>query len=337
MCDLWCEHGFATNPHTGCEECTCNPDPEPPACPDTDCYMPHDCEQARDVNGCYLCECAVAECPPPVLCFAPCPDGSPFMTDDNGCQMGCQCPEPEPVCEPVRCRMRCEFGWAVDEHTGCEICSCADPPIDPPQECRCPIGRRMMVNPMGLLCDDGFDLTPAQSDYTCPSGDIITCGGPAWQCFNEVTGEWRDEFRAEDRTTTTEEPVVTSRPRPASRVRVSRNEKKCRRKGTESACGKKYWTNDCIWTDEDDDGRRCHEGTDEQVEAMRPECVDIPRRRMCVQAGQFCSFSRRLGGKCIPNDVEEADMCGSLRRAQCNSARICELDGRECVPSRRRM
>ncbi|CAH1262936.1 LRP11 [Branchiostoma lanceolatum] len=50
-----------------------------------------------------------------------CVDGS----DEAVCQ-GEAPVEPEPVCEPVRCRMYCAYGWDTDSR-GCEICKCKFP------------------------------------------------------------------------------------------------------------------------------------------------------------------------------------------------------------------
>ncbi|CAH1262938.1 LRP11 [Branchiostoma lanceolatum] len=54
-----------------------------------------------------------------------CVDGS----DEAVCQ-GEAPVEPEPVCEPVRCRMYCAYGWDTDSR-GCEICKCKFPEEPP--------------------------------------------------------------------------------------------------------------------------------------------------------------------------------------------------------------
>ncbi|CAH1262935.1 LRP11 [Branchiostoma lanceolatum] len=48
------------------------------------------------------------------------------VTDGNQASAAEAPVEPEPVCEPVRCRMYCAYGWDTDSR-GCEICKCKFP------------------------------------------------------------------------------------------------------------------------------------------------------------------------------------------------------------------
>ncbi|CAH1262937.1 LRP11 [Branchiostoma lanceolatum] len=52
------------------------------------------------------------------------------VTDGNQASAAEAPVEPEPVCEPVRCRMYCAYGWDTDSR-GCEICKCKFPEEPP--------------------------------------------------------------------------------------------------------------------------------------------------------------------------------------------------------------
>jgi hypothetical protein len=59
VCQLFCEHGFARDPRSGCEICECAP---PPRCEPVVCRLFCEHGFARDPrSGCEICECA----PPP--------------------------------------------------------------------------------------------------------------------------------------------------------------------------------------------------------------------------------------------------------------------------------
>ncbi len=92
----------------------------------------------------------------PVRCRMFCEFGW-ARNETTGCEV-CACAEaPEPTCEPVRCRMRCPFGWARNETTGCEMCACAEPP-PPPADSSCP------PITCALACEHGFVTDPATGE-----------------------------------------------------------------------------------------------------------------------------------------------------------------------------
>jgi len=150
VCDIFCEHGNVMD-EKGCPTCKCKdapkPDDCPPQCPIPLCIPPPsaDCKiipPKPDKCGCVFCptyDCEGVEkttttempCAIPG-CAAPpegCRYGKPNM-DDRGCQIDCgelMCKE---ECEPVRCRLFCENGFAHDEN-GCEVCKCKEEPTIP--------------------------------------------------------------------------------------------------------------------------------------------------------------------------------------------------------------
>eukprot|EP00045_Choanoeca_perplexa_P011111 m.116402 g.116402 ORF g.116402 m.116402 type:complete len:838 (-) comp15517_c0_seq1:125-2638(-) len=86
---------------------------------DNSCSTASDC-QTSGCNG----EICAAE-----SLASPC--STEFMPPAGNCSCvnnRCAWTEPcdEPLCEPVRCRLYCEHGWAVNETTGCEICACKE-------------------------------------------------------------------------------------------------------------------------------------------------------------------------------------------------------------------
>lgn len=92
-CDLACEFGFARDDR-GCETCACNP---PPLCAAVLCEAGTTCE--------VIC----------VDCSAP------------SCEPSCRATCVPNTCDPVLCRLDCEYGFRTDP-SGCEICECNPPP-----------------------------------------------------------------------------------------------------------------------------------------------------------------------------------------------------------------
>merc|ERR1719297_368505 len=65
-----------------------------------------------------------------------------------------------------------------------EACDPATGPTDP-DNCQCPIGRRLMINPEGLTCmcyGEGWEMVPETYANYCPDGGIKYCDGPGWVC-----------------------------------------------------------------------------------------------------------------------------------------------------------
>ncbi|MBL4688478.1 MAG: hypothetical protein JKY37_28070 [Nannocystaceae bacterium] len=86
--------------------------------------------------------------PPPPGSFCggiaglPCLDGQVCEDDPNDncdpAQGGADCAGvcvAEPVCQPVLCELFCPSGFATDPETGCETCTCAEPPVDSEPSC----------------------------------------------------------------------------------------------------------------------------------------------------------------------------------------------------------
>lgn len=93
-CTLACQYGFARDPSTGCEVCSCNPAP------------------ALDGG--------------PIACTADafqCPDGTFVGRSGPRCEFVCPVSDAG-VCSPVVCTLACQYGFATDPLTGCEQCRC---------------------------------------------------------------------------------------------------------------------------------------------------------------------------------------------------------------------
>jgi len=166
LCDLWCEHGFATDDN-GCEICRCK---EAPCCdPDLapDCWGSTCCGDGKwycggvstepvdpgatdrvppppDVCG-ELGRGEVCEACPGVMCDLWCEWG--FQVGDDGCEI-CAC-APGPECPPL-CDMFCRYGNVIDDN-GCELCQCNPAPACCKAEGRpdCPGDEE------ATCCDDG--------------------------------------------------------------------------------------------------------------------------------------------------------------------------------------
>ena len=71
------------------------------------------------------------------------------MTEIDLTPLHCSCLQDPTTCEPVRCRMRCPFGWARNTTTGCEMCACAERPEPTCEPVRCL-----------MRCEHGFVKDP---------------------------------------------------------------------------------------------------------------------------------------------------------------------------------
>ena len=134
-CMMMCQFGWAKDEVTNCEICQCA---DPPVsdngsieegrtaqCEPLSCRITCQFGLAKDeLTGCDICECAK----PPVTIP---PENNPSETipDNQGVEE-----DRASQCEPVTCRMMCQYGWAKDEITGCDICECAQPPVTIPPE-----------------------------------------------------------------------------------------------------------------------------------------------------------------------------------------------------------
>jgi len=130
MCEMHCDHGFATG-DDGCEICECNPEPE---CPPYMCMRYCEHGFAKGEDGCEICECNPGPKCPPYMCLMYCEHG--FAKGEDGCEI-CEC-NPEPECPLFMCLMHCEHGFATGED-GCARCECAPPPLcDDTEDCEQP-------------------------------------------------------------------------------------------------------------------------------------------------------------------------------------------------------
>jgi hypothetical protein len=136
-CTLFCPYGFVRDPSTGCESCSCNPPPS-----DGGVVCTADAFQCPD--GTWVgrtgprCEFV---CPPArdagvrdagVVCTQDafqCPDGTWVGRTGPRCEFVCPPPrDAGVVCLPVVCTLFCQYGFARDPLTGCEVCACNPPP-----------------------------------------------------------------------------------------------------------------------------------------------------------------------------------------------------------------
>ena len=58
------------------------------------------------------------------------------------------------ICAEVMCEMYCEHGFEVDANTGCEICACAEPPVEPEPVSECDVMGIFMVEANDGCCAD---------------------------------------------------------------------------------------------------------------------------------------------------------------------------------------
>lgn len=131
--------------------CAGQPEPKlPPGCPTPSCV------------------CTDAGTKPPMCPAVLCAPGCMLKNDAaTGCET-CDCPETPkpPACQPVSCKMHCEFGWAKDPATGCEVCDCAPPPLCPAILCAqgCTLKKDAATG-----CDT-CDCTPVCPAILCVAG-----------------------------------------------------------------------------------------------------------------------------------------------------------------------
>jgi|GEM_PF-2210609 len=205
LCEIACTYGWQQD-ENGCDICACAPEPCPPvakpapeACPggtwepnisEGGCVLGFSCKKDCFPTGCGGTMCSDTEivniwCPQDDVYACYEQDFATCERQDNGeCGWTAsaeldQCIEDGgPGCQPVLCKMYCEYGWATDPATGCEICACAEPPVT-----ECPALPCKMDCPGGLVKDDnGCD--------TCACADPVGCQGFCGEKSDE--GCWCD-------------------------------------------------------------------------------------------------------------------------------------------------
>ncbi len=181
LCELFCEHGFATDDE-GCEVCECNPPPPPFCggfaglpCPDgLECVDDPD-DDCDPMNGGADCG-GICLPPAPQFCGGiaalPCPEGLECVDD------------PDDGCDPMNGGADC--GGICVEPSGCSVAECGPGPLAPNVE-----------------CDDGTIGGPAcvEQDGEC-GWIIVECpepSGPSCEdaCGGSADGCWCDELCAE--------------------------------------------------------------------------------------------------------------------------------------------
>jgi hypothetical protein len=168
VCTLACQYGFARDPATGCEVCSCNPAPAldggPMVCTADAFQCPDGTFVGRSGPDCrFVCPASDAGVCSPVVCTLACQYG--FARDPaTGCEV-CSC-NPAPAldggmaCTPVVCTLACQYGFARDPATGCEVCSCNPAPA---------LDGGMACTPVvcTLACQYGFARDPATGCEVC--------------------------------------------------------------------------------------------------------------------------------------------------------------------------
>ncbi|XP_071788249.1 uncharacterized protein [Asterias amurensis] len=173
LCRMYCRYGWATN-ENNCEICACKGPPS--ACPELSCEL--DCPHGliKDDNNCDMCNCAA---PPPELtcpsisgsigiCSEDCGPSDPCGEGELCCSNGCGhvCVQ---GCRPVLCYLYCRHGWAKGEN-GCDICQCADPPLD---SAVCPV----VPKDVGGIC-----VEACGPDKKCDDGQLCCSNGCGHVC-----------------------------------------------------------------------------------------------------------------------------------------------------------
>lgn len=109
-----------------------------------------------------------------------CPDGTVVGRTGPACEFVCPgARDAGPACSPVLCTLACQYGFAVDPATGCEVCACRPAPAVDGGPAVCPAD--------ALLCPDGTTLSRTGPNCTfpaCPGPDAgpTVCTRDAFQC-----------------------------------------------------------------------------------------------------------------------------------------------------------
>lgn len=181
VCTLYCPFGFVRDPSTGCESCSCNPPPsDGGVCTDDAFQCPDGTWVGRTGPRCeFVCPVdagvrdAGVACPQDAF---QCPDGTWVGRTGPRCEFVCPPPRDAGICSPVVCTLACQYGFARDPLTGCEVCAC-NPPPRPDGGLPCFIGgcsgQLCADQPLGSTCE-------WRTEYACYR--TATCerqaGGP---------------------------------------------------------------------------------------------------------------------------------------------------------------
>lgn len=137
VCTLFCPFGFVRDPGTGCEVCSCAPPPRdggPIACTDDAFRCADGTWVGRTGPDCqFICPSggdgglrdAGTACTQDAFM---CPDGTWVGRTGPRCEFVCPPPRDAGTCGPVICTLACQYGFARDATTGCEVCACNPPP-----------------------------------------------------------------------------------------------------------------------------------------------------------------------------------------------------------------
>ncbi|XP_076467186.1 kielin/chordin-like protein [Babylonia areolata] len=309
-CDMVCNHGWLTDPETGCPLCQCRPPP-----PDTTdlCQGPLGLKCPSDRR----CEMQVLPCFSP-----PCPEVPVCV----------KVPVPRTPCARLQCRMFCPHGFARDANN-CEICTCNTHTNC--SQLNCVQGKECQVVNNTAICVDK-PKTPcarAQCRMFCPHGfardanncETCTCNTPP-DCSQMECSE-----RKECKVINNEAVCVDKADSPCARI------SQCRMFCPHGFARDANSCETCTCNTPPDCSQMvCGEGRECQMNNGNAVCVDKPETPCArAQCRMFCPHGfARDANNCETCTCNTPPDCSQM---DCGAGRECRIINEEplCVENRK--
>jgi hypothetical protein len=175
VCTLACQYGFARDAATGCQVCRCNPGPTDGGavgCPKDARLCPDGSTVSRTGPNCTFPACPATD-GGATVCTADafqCADGTVVGRSGPNCEFICPgVSDGGSACTPPVCTLACQYGFARDPATGCQVCSCNPAPaVD---------GGPVVCTADAFQCPDGTFVGRSGPDcrFVCPASDAGVC------------------------------------------------------------------------------------------------------------------------------------------------------------------